>query len=307
MGNITVTDRMKFITVPVPAGPSIGFRRLVGLRVSFGDIAAALELVRGRPQWKTDPEAVLQLGIIQHHFTLHSAVGTATYSHARYLYRRAATLGADTKFNAEALASAATAYLDERRLCEADLGYRESLSVDASNRLALLGRISVACARRSLAGVRQTCRELVTRISSWHQDHEVVAMLATNAHHAFLRASPALFVECFGGYPTDLQALHDRHRLDTLRDNVDAHDDDSRSSLAAYEDGTCAEPVVARGTGNHAVPREHPAALHGTLRQAYLLAMAYVEVEQAAPSTIRAHDADREVPIATDAYFAAIY
>lgn len=299
MEQCTAMDGMIFTPASIQAGQNAEFRKIVRLRVFLGDFHSAAEAVRTRPQWKTDPEAVRQLGVILHCFARRWPAALVTYSCARYLYRRSVTLSSDTTFDAEALASAATVYLEEGKLCEADLVYRSSLAVDTSSRFALLGRISVACSRRSIDGTRRTCRELIARISTWHQDHEVVAILSTNPHYAFLRSSPSLFYECFGGHTEDLQALHNKHRLERLQHELDARETNS---------GACTQPLTATGSSCHVTRQTTVSALASSyIPQALLLSAAYNEVAQACPSTVRAHDTDYEVSVAPDAYFAAVY
>lgn len=236
--------RMPFISIR--SGQDVKFHRQIKLLLHFGDFEAAFAAVRRRPHWENDSESLLQLGIILHRFAPRSRDRAYAYSCARRLYRRAAAFASDIALRADALASIGTAYLEEGRFEEATFAYMTSLMVDPANRFAILGQLSVSCARRDLGEIRRTCDELTSRMPTWHTDRDVVAMLATDPDYAFLRASAVLFLECFGGYPADMQALHEMHRLVTLAEKVD---EKSNEESLYWE-----EPAVRVGTGASECP-----------------------------------------------------
>jgi len=67
-------------------------------------------------------------------------------------------------------------------------------------------------------------------------------MLATNPDYTVLRESAFLFLECFGGYPKDIVALHEIQRLETLMDNVDDLAEECSLALRQEDAGIDTEP-----------------------------------------------------------------
>lgn len=216
----TAMSRMIFVSAAVRGSQDIQFCRLIRLRLRFGRFTGAVAAIRERTSWETDAEAIRQLAITMHCFARAKPENDQPYRCARFLYRRVASLTNDATLQAEAVASTGSAYLEQQRVTDADHEYGASLVLDPCNRFALLGRLAVACAQGDADEIRSRCSDLITRVPTWHADHGVVVMLATDPSYAALRDCPRLFVGCFGGSPEDLQALHRQHRVTALLDNL---------------------------------------------------------------------------------------
>ncbi|HWU90648.1 MAG TPA: tetratricopeptide repeat protein [Kofleriaceae bacterium] len=184
----------------------------------------AVAEIEQRVHWERDPESLRQLGLVMHRFAPRSRDRTCTYSCARALYRTAAARTRDPALRAEVLTLIGSSYFEEGRLDEAVAAFEASLSLARWKHAAHLGLIAIACAQRDLAAIRRRCEHFGEDVPCWHLDREVVALLAADPDFAFLRAAPALFHECFGGYPEHLQALHDRYCIEALDRALDAFD-----------------------------------------------------------------------------------
>ena len=221
----------------VPAGPGDAavFRARVQLLLKLSLFRQALAEIEQRAHWESDPESLRQLGLVMHRFAPQSRDRTCTYSCARALYRTAAGRTADLALRAEVFALIGSSYFEEGRLDDAVAAFQASLSLARWQSPSHLGLLAVACARRDLAAIRRGCEHLGEDIPCWHANREVVAALVTDPDFAFLRATPGLFYECFGGYPEHLQALHDRYCMEAL--------DRALSTFDAREDGAPADPL----------------------------------------------------------------
>jgi hypothetical protein len=176
----------------------------------------ALAEVQRYQGWQTDPESLQQFGRIMHRFAPRSKDRSCTYSFARALYRTAATYSDDPVLDAELQSDVGRAYFEEGRLDDAVDAFEASRSSAPWRFHAHLGLLAIACARRDAAAIRQRCKGLVAAVPGWHANRETVALLVNDPDFAFLRASPALFLQCLGGYPEHLCALHDRYCLEAL-------------------------------------------------------------------------------------------
>lgn len=197
--------------------------------------------IRRHPSWESDPESLRQLGLVMHRFAPSSTDRSCTYGFARALYRTALNLTQDRFLRAEILADLGAAFLADGRFADAVASFEESRSIGPWMHRVHLGLLAVACATGDLAAIRRRCKDFVAEVPSWHRNHKAVALLATAPDFEPLRASRSLFLECLGGYPEHLRALHDRHCLEALEPAlatfalVNAEPEDA-SELASYPD-----------------------------------------------------------------------
>jgi hypothetical protein len=188
-------------------------REQVQLLLELSLFRQALAEVHRRP---ADPESLRQLGLVMQRFASHSKHRDCTYMVARGLYRTAATHTRDPLLHAELRADIGSSYFEEGRLDDAVHELETSRALAPWKYHAHLALLAIACATRVLPAIRRRCEDLVGDIPCWYANREVVALLVTDPDFAFLRASPALFLECFGGYPEQLRALHDRYSMEAL-------------------------------------------------------------------------------------------
>jgi len=205
-------------------------RERVQLLLELRSFRQALAEVRLRPGWETEPLALQQIGLIAQRCAPHSDDRSSMYSFAREMYRRAAIATGDPSLYAEALTGIGACYFEEGRLDNAAREFERSRSADPWRHQAHLGLLALACATRDLAAIRQKCKDLVESIPDWHENREAVASLAIDPDFAFLRASPRLFLECLGGHPEHLRALHERYCMEALEQGLARAADPSASS-----------------------------------------------------------------------------
>jgi hypothetical protein len=191
-------------------------RERVQLLLGLSLFRQALAEVHQRPGWEADPESLRQLGLVMQRFAPRSKDRGCTYMFARGLYRTAATYTRDPLLRAELLADIGASYFEEGRLDEAVSKFETSLALVRWRHHAHLALLAIACAMRDLAAIHRRCEAFVEGVPCWQKNREAVALLAADPDFAFLRASPKLFLECFGGYPEHLRALHDRYSLEAL-------------------------------------------------------------------------------------------
>lgn len=206
-------DHSKLSTEPPDAQR---LRERVQLLLELLSFRQALAEVCRLPHWESDPLALQQIGLIAQRCAPHSNDRSSMYSFAREMYRRAAAATRDASLHAEALAGMGACYFEEGRLDDAAHAFERSRAADPGRHQAHLGLLALACAARDLAAIRRHGRELSEHVPGWHSNREAVAALAMEPDFAFLRASPRLFRECFGGHPDHLRALHVRYCMEAL-------------------------------------------------------------------------------------------
>jgi tetratricopeptide (TPR) repeat protein len=228
-----------------PSGPLDveALRDRVQLLLDLSLFRQALAVIHQCPNWDSHPEALRQLGQVMQRFAPRSKDRSCAYSFARAMYRAAATSTRDPVLRAEVLAHIGASYFEEGRLEEAVEAFASSRSAVPWKHHAHLGLLAIACATRDLDVIRRRCEDFVEDIPTWHANREAVALLATDPDFAFLRASSELFLECFGGYPAHLQALHDRYCLEALDRALASFDTPERQPLG---DGPELTAVVHR-------------------------------------------------------------
>lgn len=198
----------------------------------------ALVEVQRLPHWEADPKALHQLGLVLHRFAPHAKDGPCAYSFARAMYRTAATRSSDPRLRADAIAHIAATYFEQGRLDDAIDAFGASLSLAPDHVAARLGLLAVACARHDLAQIRRSSQDLIDHIPDWDLDPEIVTALASAPEFAFLRSSRELFFDGFGGFPEQLQAVHDRQRLDNLEAALDLLSTDEPISVEDEPENT---------------------------------------------------------------------
>ncbi len=191
-------------------------RERIELLLDLSLYRQALSEVHRIPHWDSNPEALWQLGRVLHRFAPRSKDRSCAYGFARAMYRTAASSAGNTLLRAEVLTDIGSSYFEEGRLDDAVIAFEASRSIAPWKYRVHLGLLAIACAIRDLDAIRRRCKDLRDAIPGWHANRDVVALLVADPDFAFLRASPALFLECFGGYPVHLQALHDRYSMEAL-------------------------------------------------------------------------------------------
>lgn len=193
------------------------FRERITLLLDRLAFRRALLEISQHDRWREDAEALCLVGLVMHRFAPRSTDRACAYGIARNFYRAAARRSRDRGLRAGSLAQIGHTYFEEGALDNAFAAFEQSASLVADHCEAHLGLLAVACAKRDDSAIRSRAQDLVERIPDWHKDHETVQVLATNPDYAFLRASDELFFDCFGGFPRDLAALFDQHKLHRLR------------------------------------------------------------------------------------------
>jgi hypothetical protein len=171
-------------------------------------------------------------------------------------------LAGNTLLSAEVLTDIGAAYFEEGKLEDAVTAFEESRQIAPWKYRVHLGLLAIACATRDLEAIRRRCGDLLDGIPGWHANRDAVAMLVTEPDFAFLRASPELFLECFGGYPHHLQALHDRYSLEALERALASFDAREREELEVVSElsklvhGTLAKggQICRHAFSNPAIP-----------------------------------------------------
>lgn len=229
-----------------PAGhlAAEGLRERVQLLLDLSLHRQALAEVHRFPSWDSNPEALWQFGRVVHRFAPRSKDRSCAYSFARAMYRTAVAFAGNTLLSAEVLTDIGAAYFEEGRLEDAVTAFEESRQIAPWKYRVHLGLLAIACATRDLETIRQRCADLRDDIPGWHANRDAVAMLVTDPDFAFLRGSPELFRECFGGLPQQLQALHDRYSLEALEQALASFDAREPAALEAVTEIT----KVVRGT-----------------------------------------------------------
>jgi hypothetical protein len=192
------------------------FRERIQLLLELELFRHAFAEIRGYPDWESNPESLRQLGLVMHRFAPSSKDRSCTYGFARALYRTALNLTQDRFLRAEILADLGAAFLADERLDEAASLFEDSRSLNPWMHRVHLGLLAIACATGDPAAIRRRCKDFIAEVPRWHTNHKAVALLATAPEFEVLRASRRLFRECFGGYPDQLLALHNRHCLEAL-------------------------------------------------------------------------------------------
>jgi len=219
-------------------------RERVQLLLDLSLYRQALAAVHRYPSWDSNPEALWQFGRVVHRFAPRSKDRSCAYGFARAMYRTAVAFAGNTLLSAEVLTDIGAAYFEEGRLDEAVTAFEESRQIAPWKYRVHLGLLAIACAMRGLDVIRRRCEDLREDIPGWHTNRDVVAMLVTEPDFAFLRASPELFLQCFGGYPHHLQALHDRYSLEALDRALASFDAREHEEIEAVSELT----KVVRGT-----------------------------------------------------------
>jgi tetratricopeptide (TPR) repeat protein len=230
-------------------------RERVHLLTELLDFRQALAEVCRRPHWETEPLALQQIGVIAQRCAPHSNDRSGMYSFAREMYRRAATATGEPALHAEAWAGIGACYFEEGRLDDAARAFEQGRAVDPGRYQAHLGLLALACAARDRGAIRRVSRGFVEAIPDWHTKRAAVASLAVDPDFAFLRASPRLFLECFGSYPDHLRALHDRYCMEALEQGLaQAVDPSSSNATSSGGAGDTLEPADLPGDAAESTP-----------------------------------------------------
>ena len=217
--------------------PTIDVRPLrerVHILLDLSRFQQALVEVHRWPRWESDPEALQLIGLIVHRCAPRSKHRSSMYSFARAMYRTAAAATRDASMRAKVLDGIGASYFEQGRLHDAIGAFEASRSLAPDHPRAHLGLLALACATRDLAEIRRRCKELVEDVPRWHANREAVASLATDPDFSFLRARPELFLECLGGYPDHLRALHDQYCMEALERGLTPTSADSAAECSCH-------------------------------------------------------------------------
>lgn len=114
------------------------------------------------PEWESDPFAWLNLGAGQFF--------QERYGEARESWRKAVDLATDRETKATALANIGASFYREDRFDHAADCFDTAIQIDPSNRIALLGRMSIADARGDEAEMGLRWTQLKASVPGWRTD-----------------------------------------------------------------------------------------------------------------------------------------